>query len=106
MSERAPITRRQWLAMGTLSLGVSLVIMDATIVNVALPVVIEDLGLDSAGAQWMNAIYSLVFASLMLTVGRSASSASTARLGRLEPLGVAATIPDAKAQTQRHSCES
>jgi len=70
MSEHAPITRRQWLAMGTLSLGVSLVIMDATIVNVALPVVIEDLGLDSAGAQWMNAIYSLVFASLMLTVGR------------------------------------
>ncbi len=70
MSEHAPIPRRHWLAMGTLSLGVSLVIMDATIVNVALPVVIEDLGLNSAGAQWMNAIYSLVFASLMLTVGR------------------------------------
>lgn len=70
MSDSAPITRRQWLAMGTLSLGVSLVIMDATIVNVALPVVIEDLGLDASGAQWMNAIYSLVFASLMLTVGR------------------------------------
>ncbi|SFJ58659.1 MFS transporter [Cellulomonas sp. KH9] len=70
MSESTVITRRHWLAMGTLSLGVSLVIMDATIVNVALPVVIEDLGLDSAGAQWMNAIYSLVFASLMLTVGR------------------------------------
>lgn len=70
MSESAPIPRRHWLAMGTLSLGVSLVVMDATIVNVALPVVIEDLGLDAAGAQWMNAIYSLVFASLMLTVGR------------------------------------
>lgn len=70
MSENAPIPRRHWLAMGTLSLGVSLVIMDATIVNVALPVVIEDLGLDASGAQWMNAIYSLVFASLMLTVGR------------------------------------
>lgn len=70
MTTTAPITRRQWLAMATLSLGVSLVIMDATIVNVALPVVIEDLGLDAADAQWMNAIYSLVFASLMLTVGR------------------------------------
>ena len=70
MTESTAIPRRHWLAMGTLSLGVSLVIMDATIVNVALPVVIEDLGLDAAGAQWMNAIYSLVFASLMLTVGR------------------------------------
>ena len=70
MAETAQIPRRQWFAMATLSLGVSLVIMDATIVNVALPVVIEDLGLDASGAQWMNAIYSLVFASLMLTVGR------------------------------------
>lgn len=70
MSEAPPVPRRHWFAMGTLALGVSLVIMDATIVNVALPVVIEDLGLDSSGAQWMNAIYSLVFASLMLTVGR------------------------------------
>ncbi len=70
MSDQTPIPRRHWFAMGTLALGVSLVIMDATIVNVALPVVIEDLGLDSAGAQWMNAIYALVFASTMLTVGR------------------------------------
>jgi EmrB/QacA subfamily drug resistance transporter len=70
MPETARISRRHWFAMATLSLGVSLVIMDATIVNVALPVVIEDLGLDASGAQWMNAIYSLVFASLMLTVGR------------------------------------
>ena len=66
----APISRRHWFAMGTLALGVSLVIMDATVVNVALPVVIDDLGLDASGAQWMNAVYSLVFASLMLTVGR------------------------------------
>lgn len=80
MSDSAPITRSQWLAMGTLALGVSLVIMDATIVNVALPVVIEDLGLDSAGAQWMNAIYSLVFASLMLTVGRLGDAYGRRRL--------------------------
>ena len=44
MAENAPIPRRHWLAMGTLALGVSLVIMDATIVNVALPVVIRTSG--------------------------------------------------------------
>jgi EmrB/QacA subfamily drug resistance transporter len=44
--------------------------MDATVVNVALPQVIEDLRLSASDAQWMNAVYSLVFASLMLTVGR------------------------------------
>ena len=62
--------RRRWWALATIALGVSLIIMDATIVNVALPVVIADLHLDAAQAEWMNAIYALVFASLLLTVGR------------------------------------
>jgi len=68
--DAAPRTPGRWWAMATLSMGVALVVMDATVVNVALPVVIKDLGLDASGAQWMNAIYSLVFASLMLTSGR------------------------------------
>ncbi|HYN68528.1 MAG TPA: MFS transporter [Ornithinibacter sp.] len=64
------MTRRDWAALLTIGFGVSLVIMDATIVNVALPVVIEDLSLTATEAQWMNAVYSLVFASLLITVGR------------------------------------
>lgn len=64
------LSRRDWLALLTIGFGVSLVIMDATIVNVALPVVIEDLSLTATEAQWMNAVYSLVFASLLITVGR------------------------------------
>ncbi|KAA1423647.1 MFS transporter [Mumia zhuanghuii] len=66
----APITRRQWLAMLTVSVGVSLVVMDMTIVNVAIPVIIDDLGLTAAGAQWMNAIYLLMLASVLLAAGR------------------------------------
>lgn len=64
------IEARRWWALATIALGVSLIIMDATIVNVALPVVIADLHLDAAQAEWMNAVYALVFASLLLTVGR------------------------------------
>ena len=60
----------RWWALVAVALGVSLVIMDATVVNVALPVIIEDLHLDATQAEWMNAIYSLVFAALLLTVGR------------------------------------
>lgn len=63
-------TPRRWWALVAVALGVSLIIMDATIVNVALPSIIEDLGLDATQAEWMNAIYSLVFAALLLTVGR------------------------------------
>lgn len=62
---------RRWWAMGTIALGTSLVIMDATIANVALPVVIGDIGLSATEAQWMNAVYALVFAALMLTSGRA-----------------------------------
>lgn len=61
---------RRWLALGAIALAVSLVIMDATIANVALPVVIEDIHLTATEAQWMNAIYALVFAGLILTSGR------------------------------------
>ncbi|MGB8379644.1 MAG: MFS transporter [Dermatophilaceae bacterium] len=66
----ALLTRRDWAALMTIGFGVSLVIMDATIVNVALPVVIRDLSLTATEAQWMNAVYSLVFAALLITVGR------------------------------------
>ncbi|MHA6523097.1 MFS transporter [Tessaracoccus sp. G1721] len=60
----------RWLALAAVALGVSVIIMDATVVNVALPVVIEDLQLTSTQAEWMNAVYSLMLAALLLTVGR------------------------------------
>jgi EmrB/QacA subfamily drug resistance transporter len=68
--ENPSIDRRGWAALISLGLGVSVVIMDATIVNVALPVVMEDLGLSGSDAQWINASYALVFAALLITVGR------------------------------------
>jgi MFS family permease len=45
--------------------------MDATVVNVALPVIIRDVGLTSTQAEWMNAVYSLMFAALLLSAGRA-----------------------------------
>ncbi len=63
-------SKRRWLALAAMAVAVSLVIMDATIANVALPVVIEDIHLSATQAQWMNAIYALVLAGLILTSGR------------------------------------
>ncbi len=56
--------------MAIVSLAVSIIIMDATIVNVILPVLIKDLSLSVAEAEWANSIYALVFAALLITVGR------------------------------------
>ena len=62
---------RRWLGLAVLSLGVSMIIVDATVVNVAIPSIIRDLGLQATDAEWMNTIYSLVFAALLISVGRA-----------------------------------
>lgn len=62
--------RRRWFGLAMLSLGVALIIMDATIVNVAIPSIIRDLGIQLVDAEWITTIYSLVFAALLITVGR------------------------------------
>jgi EmrB/QacA subfamily drug resistance transporter len=67
----APVPNpRRWRAMPIVALAVSIVIMDATVVNVVLPVLIRDLSLTSADAEWVNSIYALVFAALLITTGR------------------------------------
>jgi EmrB/QacA subfamily drug resistance transporter len=62
--------RGRWVGLAMLSVGVAMIIVDATIVNVAVPQIIRDLDLDSTQAEWINTIYALVFASLLVTLGR------------------------------------
>ena len=62
--------RRRWLGLAMLSLGVAMIIVDATIVNVAIPSIIRDLKIDSTTAEWINTTYALVFAALLITLGR------------------------------------
>jgi EmrB/QacA subfamily drug resistance transporter len=62
--------RRRWLGMVFIGLGVSLVIVDATIVNVMLPKIVGNLRLRSTDAEWIVSIYSLVFAALLIPFGR------------------------------------
>ncbi|MGA7281718.1 MAG: DHA2 family efflux MFS transporter permease subunit [Acidimicrobiia bacterium] len=62
--------KTRWLGLAVLSLGVSMIIVDATIVNVALPSIIRDFGLGLSDAEWINSIYSLVFAAFLITLGK------------------------------------
>ncbi len=62
--------RKRWLGLAVLSLGVAIIIMDATIVNVAIPSIIRDLEIQLVDAEWITTIYSLVFAALLITLGR------------------------------------
>ncbi|NNG18459.1 DHA2 family efflux MFS transporter permease subunit [Naumannella sp. ID2617S] len=54
-----------------------MIVLDGTIVGVALPTIITDLRLDLTDAQWINSLYNVVFAALLLTMGRVGD-----RLGR------------------------
>lgn len=58
-----------WWALSSLLIGLSIIIIDGSIVNVLLPDMVVDIGLTQTDAQWVNSIYSLVFASLLITVG-------------------------------------
>ncbi|MCU0279197.1 MAG: MFS transporter, partial [Candidatus Nanopelagicales bacterium] len=62
--------RKRWVALLFLALGVAMIILDATVVNVAIPTIVEDLDLTTTDAEWVNAIYALLFASLLLLSGR------------------------------------
>jgi MFS family permease len=67
-----PGSRRRWLGLFFIALGVAMIIVDATIVNVAVPQIIKDLGITSSDAQWVQEVYTLVFAALLLVWGRLA----------------------------------
>ncbi len=62
--------RGRWLGLAMLSLGVAMIIVDVTIVNVSVPTIIGDLGLQATEAEWINTSYALVFAALLVTLGR------------------------------------
>jgi len=71
---------RRWAIMPVLAMGVALIIVDSTIVNVALPRIVPALHMNIAGAEWINSAYSLVFAALLVAVGAIADRVGRRRM--------------------------
>jgi len=63
---------RRWLALAVIAVTVLMVILDATIVNIALPSVSKDLGISPATQQWIVTAYTLTFGGFLLLGGRIA----------------------------------
>jgi len=63
-------TRRQWLTLLVLSLGLAIVIIDSTIVNVAIPSIRAEFNATLQQLEWVNSIYALIYAALIVTWGR------------------------------------
>src|SRR6476469_1271286 len=66
----AMTTRRRWLALYVLCLGDLMIVLDATIVNVALPAIRTDLGFSAASLAWVVNAYLLTFGGFLLLGGR------------------------------------
>src|SRR5579859_2978342 len=61
---------RRWLILGVVCLGQLMVVLDATVVNIALPTAQQDLAFSNADRQWVVTAYSLAFGGLLLVGGR------------------------------------
>src|SRR5688572_30329232 len=62
--------RRRWLALYVLCGGLLMIVLDATVVNVALPAIQDDLGFSSASLAWVVNAYLIAFGGLLLLAGR------------------------------------
>ncbi len=61
--------RRRWLILGVLCFSLLVIVLDNSIVNVAIPTLIDQLHATNSQVQWMVDSYTLVFAGLLLTMG-------------------------------------
>src|SRR3712207_9513951 len=61
---------RRWLSLGVIGSAQLLVVLDVTIVNIALPTAQRDLGFSDDSRQWVITAYALAFGSLLLLGGR------------------------------------
>jgi EmrB/QacA subfamily drug resistance transporter len=62
--------RTRWIGLACLALGLAMIIVDTSIVNVAIPRIITDLGITPSAAEWVNSSYALVFAAALITLSR------------------------------------
>jgi EmrB/QacA subfamily drug resistance transporter len=72
--------RRKWWTLAAVSFGLFMIMLDNTVVNVALPSIQRELGVGLSELQWIVAGYALSFAALMLVGGKLADAYGRRRL--------------------------
>ncbi|MEY9857275.1 EmrB/QacA subfamily drug resistance transporter [Catenulispora sp. GAS73] len=93
-AEYGPRVAHEWMILGVVSLAQLMVVLDATVVTIALPSAQRDLGFTNASRQWIVTAYALAFGSLLLVGGRFADlfGRRTALIGGLVGFGVASAL--------------
>lgn len=80
-------TGKQWGALAVLASGLGLIVLDGSIVGVSLPTMIPDLGMTLVDAEWVNSLYAVIVAALLLATGSMSD-----RIGRRTMFLVGVTV--------------
>src|SRR5436190_14620402 len=70
MTERTAPDRNRWIALYVLCVGMLMIVLDVTVVNVALPSIQSDLGFSQSSLAWVVNAYLIAFGGLLLLAGR------------------------------------
>jgi len=81
---------KRWIALGVIALAQLMIVLDASIVNIALPQAQKDLGISDTDRQWVITAYMLAFGGLLLLGGRIADYTGRKRTFIIGLLGFAA----------------
>ena len=68
--DKTTADRSRWIALVVLCVGMLMIVLDATIVNVALPSIQDDLGFSQSNLAWIVNAYMIAFGGLLLLAGR------------------------------------
>ncbi len=88
--DRPPAPARRWWILGVVGLAQLMVVLDATIVNIALPSAQRALGFSNADRQWVVTAYALAFGGLLLLGGRLSDLVGRRRMLIIGLVGFAA----------------
>jgi EmrB/QacA subfamily drug resistance transporter len=70
MTDTTPTDRNRWIALYVLCAGMLMIVLDVTVVNVALPSIQDDLGFTQSSLAWVVNAYLIAFGGLLLLSGR------------------------------------
>src|SRR2546421_8266915 len=84
MPGRSPVStqsdRSRWIALYVLCVGMLMIVLDVTVVNVALPSIQDDLGFTQSSLAWVVNAYLIAFGGLLLLAGRLGDLISRGRV--------------------------
>ena len=95
---------RKWWTLGALAFALFMIMLDNTVVNVALPSIQRDLGIGLSELEWTVNAYALTFAVLMLTGGKLADFFGRRRIFLLGLVIFTALVARLRPRHERARC--